>query len=100
MTTAELAQLVEGIRFIRRALEHPVDKEAWAAAAEPMRRTFGKSVVAARPLACGTILRQEDLALKKPGDGLPPARLGWLVGKRLKRSVDTDELILEEDVEA
>lgn len=100
VTTAELARLVEGIRFIRRALEHPVDKEEWAAGAGEMRRTFGKSVVAARPLACGTVLREEDLALKKPGDGLPPARLGWLIGKRLKRSVETDELILEEDVEA
>lgn len=100
VTTAELAQLVEGVRFISRALDHPVDKDEWAAVAAGMRRTFGKSVVAARDLMAGALLGEADLALKKPGDGLPPARLGWLVGRRLRRAVRADEPILEEDVEA
>ncbi len=50
VTTAELAQLVEGVRFIERALAHPLDKEQMAAEMGPLKAMFGKSVVAARDL--------------------------------------------------
>lgn len=99
VTTGELAQLVEGVRFIERALQHPVDKDQWAGEARELRRTFGKSIVAARRLERGVRLTEADLALKKPGDGLPPSKLGVLLGRRLRRALEADDLILEEDLE-
>lgn len=99
VTTAELGQLVEGVRFIERALSQPVDKDAAAESMAELRRTFGKSVVAARDLEAGAVLRAGDLALKKPGDGLPPARLASLVGRKLRRAVAADEPLREDDVD-
>ncbi len=99
LTTAELKELVAGVRFIERALGSPVDKDWLATRMEGVRRTFGKSIVAARSLREGETLREQDLALKKPGDGIPPSRLPELIGRKLKRALVTDEVIREEDLE-
>ena len=53
LTTDELRQLVEGTRFIETVLASPIDKEAMADDLAELRRTFGKSVVAARALPAG-----------------------------------------------
>jgi N-acetylneuraminate synthase len=99
VTTAELRQLVDGIRFIERMRDNPLDKDASARETDPLRRLFTRSVVARRALASGTVLSPDDLVLKKPGTGLPPDRLPDLVGKRLARSVAEDQLLAAEDIE-
>jgi N-acetylneuraminate synthase len=98
VTTAELRQLVEGVRWVERMLAAPVDKDAAAAPLEPLRRAFMKSIVARVDLAAGTVLREQDLALRKPGTGLPPSRLPGLVGARLVRPVAAGELLGPADV--
>jgi len=99
VTTAELRQLVEGIRFIERMRAHPVDKDASAADTAPLRRLFTRSLVAGQPLAAGTVLTRDQLAIKKPGTGLSPARLDEVVGRRLTRAVAADQLLTTEDIE-
>ena len=99
ITTAELRQLVEGVRFIEKMMDNPVDKEAIAEEFDELRSTFTKSIVARKNLKAGSILKADDLTLKKPGTGLPPARLAEIIGRRLKRSVTADTLIEESDFE-
>jgi N-acetylneuraminate synthase len=99
VTTAELRQLVEGIRFVERMRAHPVDKDASAADTAPLRRLFTRSLVARQPLAAGTVLTRDQLAIKKPGTGLSPARLDEVVGRRLTRAVAADQLLTTEDIE-
>lgn len=96
LTTAELRQLVEGVRFLERAL--PVDKDAMAVEMEPLRRMFTKSVVARFDLPEGTVLAPEHLAVKKPGGGIPAARMSELIGGRLRRAVKADEPLRFEDL--
>jgi N,N'-diacetyllegionaminate synthase len=96
LTTAELRQLVEGVRFLQRAL--PVDKDAMAVEMEPLRRMFTKSVVARLDLPEGTLLSPEHLAVKKPGGGIPASRMAELIGGRLRRAVKADEPLREEDL--
>jgi N-acetylneuraminate synthase len=99
LTTAELRQLVEGIRFIEAAQAHPVDKEAMAAELDPLRRTFTKSIVARRALPAGAVLAREDLALKKPGTGMPASRLPQVLGRRLRAALAADQMIQEQDLD-
>lgn len=99
VTTAELRQLVDGVRFIERMRAHPVDKDAVARELVPTRTLFTKSVVVRSDLPAGTVLRQEHLAAKKPGTGIPAARLPELVGRRLRRAIAADQLLAEEDLE-
>lgn len=99
VTTSELKQLVEGIRFVERMKAHPVDKDEMARQMAPLRDLFTKSVVARVDLPVGTVLQESQLTVKKPGTGIPAARLKELVSRRLKRAVAADGLISESDLE-
>jgi N,N'-diacetyllegionaminate synthase len=98
ITTNELRQLSEGIRFIERMNSHPIDKDMLFSEMKPVRELFTKSVVARCNLAAGTILREQDLALKKPGTGIPSERLPDLIGRTLRHSVKADQILQETDV--
>ena len=99
VTLEELAQLVRGVRFIGTALSNPVDKDTLSAEMAELKRTFQKSVVAARPLPAGHRLAEADLALKKPGTGIPAARLQEIIGQKLVHAVEADTLLAEEDLD-
>ena len=99
VTTTELKQLVDGIRFIERMRANPVDKDQMAADTAPLRRIFTRSLVAARAMPAGTILTLEDVRFKKPGTGLSPDRLDEVLGRRLRRAVDADTLLSLDDFE-
>jgi N-acetylneuraminate synthase len=99
VTPSELRQIVEGIRFIETMRSHPVDKDAVAREMTPLRNIFTKSVVARRNLPAGAVLAEADLAVKKPGTGIPGNRLADVIGRRLRRALTVDELLRAEDLE-
>jgi N-acetylneuraminate synthase len=99
LTFPELAELVHGIREIGHMLRSPVSKAAVANQVAPLRRMFGKSVVAARDLPAGTVLQAGHLALKKPGTGIPAAQIDAVIGRRLSRHLSADALLAETDLE-
>jgi N-acetylneuraminate synthase len=99
VTTEELRQLVDGIRFIERMRASPVDKDRMAAEMTSLRSIFTKSLVAKSPLSAGTVLTEGHLAMKKPGTGIPAGRISEVVGRRLRRNLDTDEQLHLEDLE-
>ena len=99
VTMEELRLLVDGVRFVERMHAHPVDKDAAAVDMASLRDIFTKSLVAARPLAAGTVLVEADLAMKKPGTGIPAERLPSVVGRRLQRALDPDGQIRLDDLE-
>jgi N-acetylneuraminate synthase len=55
--------------------------------------------VAARDLSAGHKLERGDLALKKPGTGIPAARLEEIIGRRLTTAVMADTLLAEEHLD-
>jgi N,N'-diacetyllegionaminate synthase len=99
VTTAELADLVRGVHFIEQALAHPVHKESMAAELADLRGIFGKSIVAARDLPASCRLTMNDLAAKKPGTGIPAARIRELLGRTLKHPVPENTQMTEEHLE-
>jgi N,N'-diacetyllegionaminate synthase len=98
ISSAELRQLVEGIRFIEKMRANPVSKNDMAVEMAPLRDLFTKSVVARVNLPAGTVLREEDLALKKPGTGIPANQLGEVIGRRLNRDIRADEMLRQTDL--
>jgi N-acetylneuraminate synthase len=99
VTTAELRELVEGIRFIEQAMAHPVDKDAMASELAPMRNLFMKSIVARVDLPAGTVLQEEHLAVKKPASGIPADRFADVLNRKLKRNIPANALLREDDFE-
>lgn len=99
LTFDELAETVRMVRFIETARQHPVDKDTVAAELAPMRALFNKSIVAAHDLPAGAVLTAADLAIKKPGTGLPAARLKDVIGRQLKQALARDAQLREEDLQ-
>ena len=54
---------------------------------------MSKKLVAVKNLKKGIVLREEDIALKSPGDGLPPYEMDNIIGKVLRKDLAEDENI-------
>lgn len=93
---SELTRLAALVRGAKDILGDGAKNEAIAdrEAARAVRR----SVVAARALAEGAVLTARDLDFVRPGGGLSPARVGELIGRKLRRALRRHELIRPEDV--
>jgi N-acetylneuraminate synthase len=100
ITTAELRQLVDGIRFIERARLGHVSKDQMASELSPLRSMFSKSIAARTDLAAGSRIAPSDLILRKPGTGIPANRMPGLIGRTLNRGVRAGEFLSDSDFEA
>jgi N-acetylneuraminate synthase len=95
---AELEELVRGIRSIERMLSSPVDKEDLTGLREA-KAVYEKSVVSRAHIPAGAVITAEMLAAKKPGTGIPAARLPEVVGLRARTDILPDSVISEADVD-
>ncbi|TDE51306.1 N-acetylneuraminate synthase family protein [Flavobacterium sp. GT3P67] len=60
---------------------------------------FRRSVVTAKQLFEGQIIKEEDLAVKRPGTGIQPEEAIYLLGRKLRRNIGEDELLNWSDFE-
>lgn len=98
LTTSELMQLVEGVRFIECAKAYPINKEAIASEFDELRRIFTKSLFAAVDLATGTFLERRHLTAKKPGTGIPADQLEQVLGRQLVTDVNRGRMLMPDDI--
>lgn len=94
---AQFISLVKGVREITAMLENPVDKNDLSAFRE-MKEIFEKSVVSTCDIVAGSVITLEMLGIKKPGSGIPAARLNEVVGSIAKVDIKSDILIREADL--
>ncbi|WP_210259703.1 N-acetylneuraminate synthase family protein [Rhizobium sophorae] len=99
VTTEELRRLVDGIRFTEAMMLAPVDKDVEARDKKELSILFGKSLYCKTDLQKGHKLNLRDIALKKPGTGMPARMLDDVVGKILKRDYRADEQLKESDLD-
>jgi sialic acid synthase len=97
-----LRKMIRDLHRTRRGLGSP-EKRMYPSEAEPSIK-MGKKLVAAHDLPAGYRLQAADIALKSPGDGLPPYELERVVGRTLVEAVVEDTALrlemLEEEAEA
>ncbi|MEW6405918.1 MAG: N-acetylneuraminate synthase family protein [Chloroflexota bacterium] len=91
-----MRKLVRDLRRAREALGDGV-KRVYPSEVSPVLK-MGKKLVAAHDLPSGHKLSLGDIAIKSPGDGLPPFELDNLVGRELRRSLVEDENISFDDL--
>jgi N-acetylneuraminate synthase len=88
---AELKRLVEGIRIVEKALgtgrKEPLESETDTA------RAARKSLVSASFIPAGTVITEDLVSIKRPGTGLPPGFLGYLVGCRTRMDIPADTVL-------
>ena len=64
---------------------------------EERLNSFRRSVVASKAIKKGTKITLEMLEFKRPGKGLPPESIKYMLNKEIKRDLEYDEIIKLED---
>ena len=78
----EMKYLVDSIRAVNKALQSQIDKDQKATSLISMKMTFEKMIVAHHDLPQGKIIKESDLAFKKPMEGIPANEVFNVVGKK------------------
>lgn len=87
----ELKQMVDGIRKTEKALGNGIKT---ASPSEKKNIQIArKSIVARRDIKKGEILTEENLAVKRPGNGISPMRWYEVIGTKAIRDFSEDEMI-------
>lgn len=87
----QLKVMVDAIRNVEEAIG---SAEKHATASEtPNKEVARKSIVAARAIAKGEVLTEENITVKRPGNGISPMLWDSVIGTKAKRDFIYDELI-------
>ena len=65
-------------------------KRVYESEVKPITK-MGKKLVAARDLPAGYMIRREDIAIKSPGDGLPPYEIDKVIGRVTRQAMKEDD---------
>ena len=87
----ELAELVREVRRVEAMLGTGV--KAVADAERSNIEVARKSIIAARAIAEGEVLTEENLTVKRPGGGVSPLLWDSVIGRKAIRAFEPDELI-------
>ncbi len=87
----ELSALVGGVRHIELALGDGVKRPSPSEL--PNRAVARKSIVAARDIKAGELLGENNLTVKRPGNGISPMRWDEFIGRAAPRDLKADELL-------
>lgn len=93
ITTKEMYKMVEGVRFIEKALLNPVNKEASASELNDVRRIFTKSLYASEDLDVGATIKISQIDMKKPGNGIPAKDVDKIIGKVVRNRILKGDII-------
>lgn len=92
---AELKAMVAAIRNIEWAVSGSGVKEPSASELKNIA-VARKSLIAAKQMPVGHVIRKDDLLVKRPGTGISPMRIHEIIGKTLTRALMPDEVITDE----
>lgn len=95
----EFKRLVDEIRQVELAFSSEVNKDQKVSSLRNMKFTFEKSIVAAKEIRSSTMIEFDDLAFRKPGDGIPARKYKQIIGKKLKGAVSRNHKFSFEDFE-
>lgn len=95
----EISQLVNSVRNINIAWQHPVDKND-NSKFKGLKSIFEKSLAVNKELPKGHLLSFDDLETKKPkGYGIEASKFESVVGKKIKTSLKKWDFLNEDDLE-
>ena len=94
----EFKDLVNGIREIEQALGSGT-KRIISQGEMINRENLGKSLVASKNLKKGDIIKTGDIKVLSPGQGLSPQNYEKLLGKEVKRDMESEDFFFNSDIE-
>lgn len=92
----ELAAMVQAIRETEASLGSPVKRVTEAE--NEMYRLGRRSLVANHDIPAGHTIVRDDIAVKRPGYGIPVHEMDLVVGRTTDREIEADEILQWEDL--
>ncbi len=99
VTIEELSQLVSGVKFIREAINNPVEKDDMSNSLSNVKALFSRSIFINKKLSTGHILTADDFSFRKPGFGIPQKRSKEFIGKIITKEYIKGELLDEKYID-
>lgn len=94
----EFKNLIEGCREIEQALGQ--GKVRKISQGEMINReNLSKSLVASKELKKDHIIKEDDIKILSPGQGLSPQMLDQLIGKKLNRNMQLEDYFFKSDID-
>ena len=90
-TIDEIAELVDGIRSIERALGS--DIKSVSNAELEISRMARKSIVSKHRISANSVISSDDLCFKRPGIGISPLDINNVIGKTAVEEIPADKVI-------
>lgn len=94
----ELKQMVQSIRNVEAAISGSGHKEPSPSEMKNIQ-VARKSIHMALDVPKGSILKEEDFLVLRPGTGISPMRIDELIGRKTARDLVSGELLKEDDLE-
>ena len=87
----ELEEMISMVRMVKDILGNRVKKPT--AEEQKIKKIARKSIVARVNIPKGFLIREEMLAIKRPGNGISPVYFNKIIGKKAKNDLKEDTLI-------
>lgn len=91
----ELVAMVQGSKRITKALGNY--RRLLTKYDEEKIPAFRRSIVAVRNIKEGQVIQRKDLTFKRPGTGIEPKHIDFIIGKIAKKNINYDALLTQED---
>lgn len=96
LTPEQLSQLVSQIRDVEDALGSPIKQPS--ASELPVRALVRRSVTVVKAVRAGAPIRQDDVALLRPGSGIAPAEMASVIGRVAAHDLPADTTLQWSDL--
>lgn len=97
MIPDEMKVFCEGLRFIWKSLDNPVNKDK-IKIYQDVRKTFQKSIVTSKSVKKGEKLSLKNICFKKPGYGIPADKINDILNKKFCYDLSKDHLLKTKDI--
>jgi len=91
----EMKVIVDGAKDIYESLGK--NRRIVSSAEQEKKKKFRRSIVINADVKKGEVLTEENLSFKRPGTGIPPDEMKYVLGKTLKVDCDFDHILTKED---
>lgn len=90
---SELKRMIASIRNIELALSGTGDKLT-SNSEQKNKKIARKSIVASKKIAIGEVLTEDNITVKRPGNGISPMLWDRVIGQKAQKNFEEDELII------
>ena len=96
LSPTELKSLVKGVREVEESMGNSI--KIIPSIEKEIQRVHRPSLVSKIDIKKGTIIKEKMLDIKKPGTGISPNDVNWVIGRKVKNKIKKNKLILKKDL--